>query len=420
MYELDEETCTHGPDTAPAGLAVSRDVPPVTVKAPEPEEPRREAATVPPDAEIVRDQGGSSLSPGAPALIPDAAPGEADFIMGAHDVACEGDGRTGKRVQVLYLHEFGTPSRFTGFVGSIRTWSAGVDQIFDASAAETGGSRHIRFVTTPQCRVDVAEVQLPEGALESFTGNIAALQTLGYNRTDRKYLIFADTNVYCGIGTFIADSRPGLGNRNNGGPSYGRVDSGCWSSAVAAQQTTQMLGALLQDSPNSTGAEQLHRRPRPALLRRPLGHRAAHGLPEEAREPPRLRSRRLLQHRPGAGQLPGEELERRAERVPAGRRRRRRGAGRTEPAGREALRDTAGHPAHRADAGAGRARAGRERRRRVRRRRRRPAARRTGGSGARPAGADDGRARRGGHRAATGGRRHGPGRRAGAGLPRGT
>ncbi|MFC6611996.1 RICIN domain-containing protein [Amorphoplanes digitatis] len=254
MYELDEETCTHGPDTAPAGLAVSRDVPPVTVKAPEPEEPRREAATVPPDAEIVRDQGGSSLSPGAPALIPDAAPGEADFIMGAHDVACEGDGRTGKRVQVLYLHEFGTPSRFTGFVGSIRTWSAGVDQIFDASAAETGGSRHIRFVTTPQCRVDVAEVQLPEGALESFTGNIAALQTLGYNRTDRKYLIFADTNVYCGIGTFIADSRPGLGNRNNGGPSYGRVDSGCWSSAVAAQQTTQMLGALLQDSPNSTGA----------------------------------------------------------------------------------------------------------------------------------------------------------------------
>jgi hypothetical protein len=60
---------------------------------------------------------------------------------------------------VLYLHEFGTPSRYTDFLGSIRTWSAGVDQIFDASAAETGGSRHVRFVTTPQCRVDVAEVQ---------------------------------------------------------------------------------------------------------------------------------------------------------------------------------------------------------------------------------------------------------------------
>jgi hypothetical protein len=254
VYELDEETCTHGPDPAPAGLTVTRDVAPVTDKVPEPEKPVREAAAVPPDAEIVRDQGGSSLAPGAPALIPDAAPGEADFIMGTHDVACEGDGRTGKRVQVLYLHEFGTPSRYTAFLGSMRTWSAGVDQIFDASAAETGDSRHVRFVTTPQCRVDVAEVQVPEAALESFTGNIDALQTLGYNRTDRKYLIFADTNVYCGIGTFVADPRPGPGNRNNGGPSYGRVDAGCWSSVVAAREVTQMLGARLQDSPNATGA----------------------------------------------------------------------------------------------------------------------------------------------------------------------
>ncbi|MEV4638933.1 RICIN domain-containing protein [Actinoplanes sp. NPDC049548] len=253
-YELDDETCTHGPDPAPAGLRVSRDVAPVTGKLPEPAEPRREAATVPPDAEIVRDEGGSSLTPGAPALIPDAAPGQADFVMGTHDVACQGDGRSGNRVQVLYLHEFGTPSRYTGYLGSIRTWAAGVDQIFDASAAETGGSRHVRFVTTPQCRVDVAEVQMPEGALASFTRNIAALQTLGYNRNDRKYLIFADANVYCGIGTYVADNRPGLGNRNNGGPSYGRVDAGCWSSAVAAMEVTQTLGALLQDSPNSTGA----------------------------------------------------------------------------------------------------------------------------------------------------------------------
>ncbi|PRY27583.1 RICIN domain-containing protein [Pseudosporangium ferrugineum] len=253
-YELDAETCTHGPDPTPAGLTVNRDVAPVTGKVPEPAEPRREAATVPPDAEIVRDEGGSSLTPGAPALIPDAAPGQADFVMGAHDVACQGDGRTGNRIQVLYLHEFGTPSRYTGYLGSIRTWAAGVDEIFDASAAETGGSRHIRYVTTPQCRVDVAEVQMPEGALASFTRNIAALQTLGYNRNDRKYLIFADTKVYCGISTFVADNRPGLGNRNNGGPSYGRVDAGCWGSVAAAMETTQMLGALLQDSPNSTGA----------------------------------------------------------------------------------------------------------------------------------------------------------------------
>ncbi|GIF17546.1 hypothetical protein BJ973_009489 [Actinoplanes tereljensis] len=253
-YQLDEQTCTTGPDPAPAGLAVRRDVVPVTSKAPEPVQPTLEVATVPSDAEIARDLGGSALTADAPALVPDAAPGEADFIMGSNGVACEADGRSGKRVQVLYLHEFGTPSRYTDFLGSIRTWTAGVDQIFDESAAETGGSRHIRFVTTPQCRVDVAEVQLAPDQLSSFATSVKALQTLGYNRNDRKYLMFADANVYCGIATFIADRRAGLGNRNNGGPSYGRVDSGCWSSVMAARELTQTLGAVLIDTPNSSGA----------------------------------------------------------------------------------------------------------------------------------------------------------------------
>ena len=253
-YELNEETCTHGPEFAPPGLRVRRGVPPVTDKAPEPVPPVRESAEVPPDAEIVRDEGGSALTAGKPALVPDAAPGEADFVMGNHGVACEGDGRTGKRVQVAYLHAFGTPSRYTDFLGSIRVWSAGIDAIYDASAAETGGSRHIRFVTTPSCQVDVAEVQVPKDALSSFRLTLDALRTLGYNRTDRKYLLFADSTVYCGISTFVGDKRPGAGNRNNGGPSYGRIDSGCWSATMGAHQLTHTLGAILQDSPNSTGA----------------------------------------------------------------------------------------------------------------------------------------------------------------------
>ena len=252
-YQLDEQTCTRGPDAPPSGLAVRREVPAVTARAPEPEMPARESTTVPTDAEIARDEGGSALTADAPALVPDAAPGEADFLMGTHGVACEGDGRSGKRVQVLYLHEFGTPSRYTDFLGSMRTWTAGVDQIMDESAGETGGSRHIRFVTTPQCRVDVSEVQLPPDGLSSFATSIRALRTLGYNRTDRKYLMFADKNVYCGIATYIADTRAGMGNRNNGGPSYGRVDSGCWSSVMAARELTQMLGAVLANSPNSNG-----------------------------------------------------------------------------------------------------------------------------------------------------------------------
>ncbi|WP_229072510.1 RICIN domain-containing protein [Actinoplanes sp. DH11] len=254
-YLLYEQTCTHGPDTPPAGLSVRRDVAPVTESSPGlVTAVRRESGDVPSDAEIARDEGGSALTADAPALIPDAAPGQADFILGPDDVACSGDGRSGKRVQLLYLHEASADSRYGRFLNSFRTWAAGVDAIYDASAAETGGSRHIRYVTTPECRVDVAEVQLPDDSLRSFTSSIEALRDLGYNRTDRKYLIFSDANVYCGISSFVADTRPGRGNRNNGGPSYARVDAGCWSSAVAAHELTHTLGAVLLGSPNSTGA----------------------------------------------------------------------------------------------------------------------------------------------------------------------
>ena len=123
-YAMDDQTCTHGPDAAPAGLKVPRRRGPGGRQDRRRRSPRPwRARSVPPDAEVARDEGGSALTADAPALIPDAAPGEADFIMGAHDVACESDGRTGKRVQVLYLHEFGTPSRYTDFLGSIRTWA---------------------------------------------------------------------------------------------------------------------------------------------------------------------------------------------------------------------------------------------------------------------------------------------------------
>ncbi|WIM94769.1 RICIN domain-containing protein [Actinoplanes oblitus] len=254
-YVLFEETCTHGPDRAPTGLAVGRDVAPVTAAAKLPSSVRvLPRSAVPGDGEIARELGGSALTPEAPALIPDPAPGNADFVLGPDGVACEGDGQSGKRVQALYLYTAGGASRYGKYVNSFRTWAGGVDAIFDASAGETGGSRHVRYLTTADCTVAVSEVELPAGSLDSFAATVKALGALGYNRTDRKYLMFADTNVYCGIGTYVDDQRPGRTNRNNAGPSYARVDSGCWSSAMAALELTHVFGAVLNGAPNGTGA----------------------------------------------------------------------------------------------------------------------------------------------------------------------
>ena len=119
------------------------------------------------------------------------------------------------------LRAAGTTSRFAQYLQSFRTWAAGVDAIYDASAA---GDR--RFPAHPvrapprTARSTCSEVEVPD----RWDGHVQRHRSprsrrSGYNRTDRKYMIFGDANVYCGIGTFAGDDQPGPANRSNSGPS---------------------------------------------------------------------------------------------------------------------------------------------------------------------------------------------------------
>jgi hypothetical protein len=247
------DLCTHGPDEPPAGLDVLRDVAPVAPGSPTPTLARQNIATVPGDEAVWPDAGasaGSRSAPGVGVLVPDA---RADTVR-PDGVVCDGDGDRGKRVQVLYVYQTGTASRYSQYLASFRAWAAGVDAVFDSSAAETGGVRHVRYVTTPDCEVAVAEVEVPAGALRTFNATIAVLRSLGYQRADRKYMIFADANVYCGIATFAGDDRAGPDNRSNRSPGYGRADAGCWNPAVAAHELAHNLGAVHNSAPNSSRA----------------------------------------------------------------------------------------------------------------------------------------------------------------------
>lgn len=262
-YQVGAATiCSHGPDAPPPGLDVripaAAAAPPGLVTP----VPAQDAQPAPTEAEVARDAGAVEFTgtpAGTPAdataaVIPDASPDPTAFRLAASGVACDGDGRAGQRVQVIYAFEKGTPSRYDAYLPSFRTWAAGVDAIYDASARETGGSRHVRFVTTPACEVDVAEVELPVGGLSTFDKTVTALRVLGFVRTDRKYMIFSEATVYCGIATFAADERPDPGNRSNRGPAYGRIDAGCWSAAVAAHELAHNLGAVNNGAPHSSRA----------------------------------------------------------------------------------------------------------------------------------------------------------------------
>lgn len=206
------DLCTHGPDDAPHGRDITQPVAP-------------------------------ALATAAQAL--------------AQRIVCDGDGVSGKRVQVLYARPEGRPDRYAEFADSIRIWAADADAIFAASAHETGGHRRVRFVTTPGaeggCTIDVLNVVLPEDAAHSFQLTVTAMRALGYTSPDRKYLIFMDANLFCGIASVTNDNRPGSINRSNHVTGYARVDSGCWDGVSVAHELTHTFGGIQHTAPNATG-----------------------------------------------------------------------------------------------------------------------------------------------------------------------
>jgi hypothetical protein len=198
--------CTHGPDAAPEGVDIKVDVP---------------ALRLP--------------------------------IAALPKVQCDGDGVSGKRVQVIYARSSDRPDRYATYVNSIRQWAAEADEIYRDSAAETGGARHIRFVHNSGCALTVPNVVMSPTGDDSLGNTQAELAAAGYNLASRKYMVFVDANVYCGIGNIRNDDQPGGANLNNGGPSYGRAGAGCWGGTTAAHELMHNVGGVQLSAPHSSG-----------------------------------------------------------------------------------------------------------------------------------------------------------------------
>jgi hypothetical protein len=174
-------------------------------------------------------------------------------------VPCYGDGESGPRVQAVYAFPADKRDRYTEVASYIPTWAAQMDQVFDKSAQQTGGTRHVRFVTDANCNLVVDKVQLTSTGDDTFGNTMTELRAMGMNRTDRRYLVWLDSTVLCGIAGYYLDDQPGSGNANNGAfpGSIARVDSGCWGLAdqgesVEAHEVLHTLGGVQASAPNST------------------------------------------------------------------------------------------------------------------------------------------------------------------------
>lgn len=246
--------CSHGPDAPPKDVDIRKDVPPVAAATAQTPALTPAANAQPPAAADLLKNRAPVLDVDQKALLGDsgAAPQQnTPAAPSGSSLVCEGDGSSGNRVQVVYVHTPGN-DRYAQYLASFKKWAADVDTIYSASAQETGGVRHVRFVTEPDCTASVLNVQISDAEIADFNASNRAVAAQGFNRKDRKYMMFTDAKVYCGIGTFAGDERPGQDNLSNFGPSYGRSDSGCWNGFTAAHELGHNLGAVNNSAPSSS------------------------------------------------------------------------------------------------------------------------------------------------------------------------
>ncbi|HVF20791.1 MAG TPA: hypothetical protein VNA14_11180 [Mycobacteriales bacterium] len=174
-------------------------------------------------------------------------------------VPCYGDGTSGSRVQAVYAVPADRPDRYATVEAGIRRWAAETDRVFADSAAQTGGVRHVRFVTDSACQLVVLKMALSARGDDSIQNTAAELAAAGFDRPDRKYLVWMDSTVMCGTAGYYVDDRPGAENVNNGGApgQLARVDSGCWGlgangSSVEAHELMHALGSVQPSAPHAT------------------------------------------------------------------------------------------------------------------------------------------------------------------------
>jgi len=175
---------------------------------------------------------------------------------GSSQLPCYGDGTSGSRVQAIYAVASDQTDRYAALIETFPTYAARTNAVFANSGQQAGQVTNLRWVHTPDCRLDVLHVVLSPTGDDSFANTRSELMALGLNRSDRKYLVWVDAGVYCGIANVANDDRPGQENANNRGPTFGRVDAKCWGNvnAVEAHEIAHTLGAVQLSAPHSNGA----------------------------------------------------------------------------------------------------------------------------------------------------------------------
>ncbi|ALG11938.1 RICIN domain-containing protein [Kibdelosporangium phytohabitans] len=173
-------------------------------------------------------------------------------------VACDGDGTSGKRVQLVYAYGEGQTSRLQQIRGAFQSQAAETDDAFVEASRRFGGQvRHLRWVHDSSCRATVAEVRVPFASLNNWYDLNNELRARGHNRADRKYVVWGEANNNGDTGCAAIggnDDRPGPENRNNTGPHYAQLGPNCWVGwDFVGHEFLHTVGAVHGSAPHAAG-----------------------------------------------------------------------------------------------------------------------------------------------------------------------
>jgi hypothetical protein len=214
------QLCSHGPDTPPRGVDMGH---------------------MPSGRELQERAETASYDGAAPAYSASALP----------RVDCLGDGTSGPRIQAIYAHARDKADRFATALPKIRLFAANADLYVNRSASQRHSGRRLRFVTDA-CRLKVLNVTLSAKGDDNFNNTVGELYAKGFKRDDRKYLVWVDAKVLCGVGSTLPDDDPSATNINNISTGWARVDRPCWGGGVEAHELFHTFGAVQRSAKHST------------------------------------------------------------------------------------------------------------------------------------------------------------------------
>ena len=171
-------------------------------------------------------------------------------------VQCTGDNTSGPRVQAIYAYAADQPDRYAELNAHFQSIADNASNAVEASAQKTGGHAKLKWVTDDSCNIVVAKVKMRATQDDSFSETINAVQKAGFDDPSKKYLIWTEADLVCGIATFTTDDRADPNaNYNSIGTSssYGRVDRSCWGESEL-HEILHTLGAVQDSAPHSTKA----------------------------------------------------------------------------------------------------------------------------------------------------------------------